>query len=149
MKTETISKKSWHYRLATRYGAQSEFDLVEGDANICEYIRNMFMGLVLIAAIICVITLLSFLFIMQPMIYFLASILELGWHTPTTEMFVILTVESIAMIVPLIYLFSQSETYKRLVVVANTPTSEQPPSFVNLAYRKFKEKTCFRLQSVD
>jgi hypothetical protein len=157
MKTETVNVNSWHYRLATTYGPQSKYELKYGDANLCAYIRSVIVGLLITLLIIIGGVLGSFAFALIPIIYVAASFIELGFHVPIDEYLVAIIVEFVILSAIGIFWFFESKTHRKVFygiqkVTQATGVSKvipETPSFVKLAYRKFKEKTCYRLQSVE
>jgi hypothetical protein len=157
MKTETVNVNSWHYRLATTYGPQSKYELSYGDANLCAYIRSVIVGLLIVLLITILGSLLSLAFIGAPIIYIIASILEIGVHLPIDEYFAIILIELVLVFIFGVFCFFETNIHRKVFygiqkVTQATGVSKvipETPSFVKLAYRKFKEKTCYRLQSVD
>ena len=157
MKTETVNVKSWHYRLATTYGPQSTYELKYGEANLCAYIRSVIVGLFVTILITILGALVLFGLVMIPMIYVIASIVDIGFHVPLDEVLVIMAVEALLLLIVGCVWFFESNTHRKVFYGIKQVTQAagvskvipETPSFMKLAYRKFKEKTCFRLQSVE
>jgi len=157
MKTETVNVNSWHYRLATTYGPQSKYELEYGDANLCSYIRSVIVGLLITLLITIVGIMASFAFILVPVIYIAASILEIGVHLPFDEYLVFILLELVIISIIGVFWFFESNTHRKVFYGIQKVTQAsgvakvipETPSFMKLAYRKFKEKTCYRLKSVE
>lgn len=153
MKTETVNAKSWHYRLATTYGNASKYRLEVGEANFCSYFWSCVFGMFLVFSVIIFSSLFSIFLVLMPGVYIASTILELGFHFPA-DWFVVAGFVFDAILFMFVaacvaqekgYIAKMAESYAKLK--PNTPP--KPPGFMKLAYRKFKEKTCFRLQSVE
>lgn len=157
MKTETVNVNSWHYRLATTYGPVSTWRLARGEADFCSYLRGVFLGLLLVFFITAMGSILTVGLIGMPMIYVVSSILELGWHFPPAEVGIFLVFDLAIAIFGFFMWFHLSGNFAKtvnavIIALGKNATEkyvEKEPGFVSLAYRKFKEKTCFRLQSVE
>ena len=157
MKTETVNVNSWHYRLATTYGLVSTYWLARGEGDFCSYLRGVFLGMLFVFLITVLGTILTAGLVGMPLIWLAASVLELGWHFPPAEVGVFLLFDGVIAIMAFFGWFHLSGNYAKTVKAvkialgANSEKTvvEKEPGFVSLAYRKFKEKTCFRLQSVE
>lgn len=157
MKTETVNVNSWHYRLATTYGPVSEYWLARGAGDFCSYLRGVFLGMMLVFLITILGSILTVALIGMPLIWLVASVLELGWHFPPAEVGIFILFDICIAIMAFFGWFHLSGNYAKTVKavkIALGTNSEKTvvkkePGFIRLAYSKFKEKTCFRLQSVE
>ena len=146
MKAFTLSKKSWHWRLAVTYGSHYEYDT---ETDLCTYIRNVLKGIFVVMLVIVA----GGLCISAPMGSLAAWIVYVITNG-ITEMdpvafagaflifgFVILTG---------LFLLFNTDTGEEVVskvkrAVRIKIPKPQEDSFLVLAYRSFKDKTCVRL----
>lgn len=156
MKTETVNVNSWHYRLATTYGPVSKYLLARGEGDFCSYLRGVFLGMLFVYLITVLGALMTAGLVGMPLIWLAASVLELGWHLPSAEVAIFLAADVVIAIMVFFGWFHLSGNYAKTVKAVRIALGknsektvvEKEPGFIRLAYRKFKEKTCFRLQSV-
>lgn len=133
----TLKKDSWHYWIAN-YGekrVRPEWD--EGN-DICSYTRAFLKGLMWLVV--------SVGFVAAFTVWVCASLWNLGefffygakleiWTNFFLAMLTIFGLLMASLAIKIKY-----EQYRD-----SRPVVEKPPGFVKLAYRKFKDKTCFRL----
>lgn len=132
MKAFNLSKDSWHFYIAN-FGKKRIW--VEDGSDICEYTRAVFGGM--------------FLFLLAG----LAICLGIAWVA--VSLYNIYDImfngaEFLPTTVMLLGLIGAGGLLVGVAVVVdwyhNLPDKPEPePGFVKLAYRKFKNKTCFRL----
>ncbi len=129
MKTYTLKRNSWHYWLA-------DFaDKVDTDTDICTYIRKVFQGvfalLILIVACTAVAAFIGTgVWNILNVLFFTASL------NPAGIIFISVFLGAV--------LVGLNEYYKNKRTHGSVEHKE--PGFVSLAYRKFKDKTCFRIR---
>lgn len=145
MKTFELSKDSWHYRIVTVYTSCNEWEINRGYVDFCAYLRYLFFGMFWILTIIAIVSLLSFGFVLVPLIYFV-SMFELGAHLPPLEISAILSVDFTVALMTMFAVIQSSENPITLKRFRLDPNRE--PGFWTLAYRKFKDKTCFKITVV-
>lgn len=155
MKEVNFSKNSWHWRLANTYGnAKTRYDYktetykYEGD--ICSYTRSVLWGilgaLVVTAALgIVAASIANF------GAWVVAGIVMGSWVKLDLLGAIIIAVVCVAALVALVfYLTTEHEKWKRrrweLRHKRAFLEEEKPEGFVKAAYRKFKDKTCFRIE---
>lgn len=144
MKTFKLSNKSWHYHIVKTYSSLDEWFLNRG-VDFCEYLRALIAGILAIILII-----LGASIVLSILLYPLISIVaqfDIGFHIPDDFTIIILITESIALSVFGVVLYAHDKSrniYKR----KRQKVVECDPGFYTLAYRKFKEKTCFKVEIV-
>lgn len=137
----TLNKKSWHFWLATKVGPMSYYPGKQ--VNICSYIRNVLAGL---GALI--LTIISFGGLIG--LYFLGGYELIVWAlengmsgSPPDISFLFLFINIIAAAIAfgivLLYTCGKIHDYKQM----KAAEPERQPSFISLAFRKWKEKKCF------
>jgi hypothetical protein len=145
MKAFTLSKKSWHWRLASYYGPAHEYEFMDGgDGDLCSYMAAVLKGL----AIVCLVTMgLAMVAFLEGTIgAWLVFVINNGMikmddaAVAATVMNIFFAVFGVSIF------FSISETGKnfraKISALNLTPPED---SFLVLAYRSFKDKTCVRL----
>lgn len=137
----TLNKKSWHFWLATKAGPMSYYQGKQVD--ICSYIRNVLTGLgSLMLLIISIGGLIGFYLVGA--YEFIVWALENGMSGSPPDisflfLFVNIVAAAIAFGLALLYACGKVYDYKQM----KAAEPEQQPSFISLAYRKWKEKNCF------
>lgn len=155
MKEVNFSKNSWHWRLAgfygnaeMRYDYKTETDKYEGD--ICSYIRSMLHGLFRVVVLTAILGLLA-ASLGNFGAWVVAGFLVGSWVKIDVLGFLIVALTiSAAIVAAMFYVASKHEKWKRnrwarkqeLAMVEE----EKPEMFIQAAYRKFKDKTCFRVE---
>jgi hypothetical protein len=153
MKPFKIERDSWHFNLATRYGFLNKYDFSEeypeDNPDFCKYVRSVFAGFALCTAIIAMCSILLGAFVLLPIlsiiVYFEYGYLidpELLWMTA-----VIIP----SLIVASIFLNEEAIENRRKAryqKYLREKTEPPEPSFSQLLYKKFKEKTCFKIEVV-
>lgn len=147
MKAFTLSKKSWHWRLAVTYGNHYEYDT---DTDLCTYIRHVMRGIF----VALLVTAAGGLCISAPMGSLLAWIAYVITHG-MTEMDPVAfagaaLIGGITILTGLFVLFNtdagEEVISKVKGAVKITIPKPKEDSFLVLAYRSFKDKTCVRLR---
>lgn len=141
MKTLKFNSKSWHYFLATRIG---DFD---DDGDFCAYVRSVICGI------------LGLLFVAAAAAFVLYSLgrevyaAYTCWFTPVCtygkfEQAVVTGVAIMAGVVgfifALIWNINRRQRIRTEIYLGHRPAPQ--PSFVKLAYKSIKEKTCFKVE---
>lgn len=155
MKEVKFSQNSWHWRLAntygnakTRYDYETETDKYEGD--ICSYTRSVMWGA------------LAALLLTAGLGLIAASIADFGawvvvgflvgtWVKIDVLGFLIIAATfAVVVVAAMIYVATKHEKWKRKRWERKHERAmveeEKPEGFVKAAYRKFKDKTCFRVE---
>lgn len=133
MKAFTLSNAAWHFRLAN-YGAKRIW--VEGGSDICEYTRAVFAGsFLLLLAVIAGALAATWVGLSLFNLYEVAvGVAMLELHTALFLFMMGILGFFIGVAMGVDWYHSRPEK----------PPVE--PGFVKLAYRKFKNKTCVRLE---
>jgi hypothetical protein len=147
-KVATFDRNSWHGRLYTKYTADSW--AIKGNTNICSYIRGVIRGFIwaiVIASVVgCYLGALAATIIS---VYFG----QFDMENPLTTVTVIITSAAaiVGSAIGIAYLLSmwQDNNYgdvlrEKLGLNPKVHVYKEP-GFLKLAYRKFKEKTCFKV----
>lgn len=134
----TLKKDSWHFWVANFMAKRVRPEWDEGN-DICSYTRAFFGGLfwltmavVFSVGGVCWVgaslwSIFSYLFL---------DAAKIEFHT---QLFLFM-VGTLGLFVAIIAAKIKIQEYRE-----DHPAKEKPPGFVKLAYRKFKDKTCFRL----
>lgn len=143
MLTFTLKKDSWHYWVANFAERRVRPEYDEG-CDICSYTCAFFGGLFWLTLVTTLTTMLS--------IWALVSLVDLGnwvifggYLPPYAQVFgivVIVVPMFLGLIAFIAFLRHKAEEQREKYINAPRP----PPGFVKLAYRKFKDKTCFKLK---
>ena len=130
MKSYELNRNSWHYRLAN-----FQVQRVGDSSNICEYTRAVFSGAVLGLLMLGFVALLTS--VIGYGIYGIgASIFTLSNMLNPASMLVI----GIVLGIVFIYIFAMIKDR-----LDDMPVRPESNSFPALAYRKFKDRTCFKI----
>jgi len=142
-----LSANSWHFKLAN-FGS-SEFGRrvsVHG-SNICEYIRAMMAGTFWLMVSLTFLGLAA-LWVGFSIHDLAMCIMNGGLIAPYTLIFLVLVACAVAVPV-VVYLHERHKERKEQAfneAIMKGEWKEPEPSFLTLAYRKFKNKTCFRIE---
>lgn len=155
MKEVKFSQNSWHWRLAntygnakTRYDYETETNKYEGD--ICSYTQSVMWGALAALFLTAVLGLIA-ASIANFGAWVVAGFLVGSWVKIDALGFLIVALTiSAAIVAAMFYVASKHEKWKRnrwarkqeLAMVEE----EKPEMFIQAAYRKFKDKTCFRVE---
>ena len=152
MKEVKFSQNSWHWRLAktygnakTRYDYETETDKYEGD--ICSYTRSVMWGILgalVVTAVLGIVAASIANFGAWVVVGFLVG----SWVKldPLGAIIIgIMIVVALGALV--IYACANYEKWKRKRKYKRAMFEEEKPEgFVKAAYRKFKDKTCFKVE---
>lgn len=130
MKEFTLKKDSWHYKLATYADSDAKMQLKYG-VDLCEYVRMVMKSFFIWGFMFVFASL--FVFATLYSWYDLVMVLFFG-----KEMFDNASVSMLSLQAALIF-FGAFIAWR---VYLRTCEDADNPSFVTLAYRKFKDKTC-------
>jgi hypothetical protein len=142
-----LKKDSWHMRVANFGGTRIGKYQQEYGTDICTYTRAFLWGaLGIIASVIVSVAFIVWLgFALYGLgAYALGAISELPLET-----FVLLGICFVALLtITLAFLTEKFHDYKREKRLRQYASGLPPPEpgFVTLAYRKFKNKTCFKIE---
>lgn len=145
MITSDINHKSWHMWLAN-FGVSDRWDRIStGDrVDICSYIRRVLFGVLKLAVLSAAIG-----FMTLWVLFSIGNIfgwLFLGYMLEGPAIFFIIMSISLLSVFVIFYTKNKVDEYqwkKRSRYVESKP---KKPGFMSLAYRKFKDKTCFMLE---
>lgn len=152
MKAITLKKNSWHYWLATNIGDYKEYQ-----KDFCAYVRSVLFSIIAGAFIVALFGSIG-LFILYAIgreVYALYTCVISGWigistvcsygkfEDATTGAFAGLAVCA-AILAVIVLLYKRKERIRKEIYAGRRKMPE--PSFVALAYRSLKEKTCFRVE---
>lgn len=154
MKPFKIEKNSWHFILATKYGYldSCEFDkqYPEDNPDFCKYVRSVFAGSMLVTAITAMLSAVIFLLVLLPIMNILVY-LEYG-YLQDPEFVALIGVIIVSFFGASVWFNEdaiQNRRNKRYQKYLQEKKGELPePSFTQLLYKKFKEKTCFKIEVV-
>lgn len=155
MKEVKFSQNSWHWRLAhtygnarTRYDYETETDKYEGD--ICSYTRSVLLGALAALLLTAVLGIIA-ASIANLGAWVVAGIIVGSWVKLDPLGAIIIAIAIVAALAALlIYASVEHEKWKRKRWERKHERAmfeeEKPETFVQAAYRKFKDKTCFRVE---
>jgi hypothetical protein len=147
VKPYVISEKSWHYWIVN-FG-ERRIRPSWGDTDICEYTRCFLQGLMVFLAAATAITAIA-TFVIASIINGIAWMFFGYMIEPWTQVF-ILTIVSLGFLCCMYYMSLFLKHRKQVKrdrlheLMEKGEYTPPPPSFLTLAYRKFKDKTCVRL----
>ena len=151
MQAHTLSSNSWHFWLANWGSIRVRQD---EQVDICSYIRKVIAGTfnMIGVGIVSSILIGGFLLCMGSMAYWVYScISQLTWITPQPQdllgMAVVIAV-GIAFAKERFEQYMDERALRKSIEKMDDVMfhKEREPGFMSLAYRKFKSKTCFKLQ---
>lgn len=155
MKEVKFSQNSWHWRLAntygnakTRYDYETETDKYEGD--ICSYTRSVILGALAALFLTAVLGLIA-ASIANFGAWVVAGFLVGSWVKIDALGFLIIALTiAVAVVAAMFYVVMKHEKWTRVRRARKQELAmaeeEKPEGFVKAAYRKFKDKTCFRVE---
>jgi hypothetical protein len=153
MKAFKIDRNSWHFNLATRYGFLNSYDFdkefPEDNPDFCKYVQSTIAGFGLCIAIIAMLAAIGFVMTVLPIII-LTAYFQYGALIDAEFLFIV-GVIWVALIFGTVYLSEKSMEKRRNAKYQKylrDKTTPPEPSFSQLLYKKFKEKTCFRIEVV-
>lgn len=134
-----LKKNSWHYWLA-KIGGQSGWDK---STNLCAYIRRIVYGIIKLSFWTIVLTMVTIAYFVGGWDFFTcmfdASCTEVP---PTAALFVALSGIAVFLFVLGLVLIG-ADKVREYRISHQSVTKE--PSFLTLVYRKFKDKTCVKI----
>lgn len=140
MLTFTLKSDSWHYWIANF----AERRVTTSGSDICSYTRAFIAGMIWFLIVAFLSTTLS--------IWALVSIVDIGnwlifggYLPPYSQVFGLVVVAMAGILGTVAgIMYTKDQIHERSLrnIEANR---DKPPSFVKLAYRKFKDKTCFKI----
>ena len=146
MQAQKLSSNSWHLWLAN-FGVPNKWDIIEvGDRlDICSYIRRVAWGLlkVVLLTIALIGILYGVLFSIGNLIgwlffgYILAEPVGVFWGVVLMMALIVLVGVSVK---------ATSDKVKDVLYKNSRERRNKQPGFLVLAYRKFKDKTCFMVE---
>lgn len=152
MKEFTLNANAWHFRLAN-YGQTriDDYD-VEYGMDICTYVRAVLRGL--LSVLFTVVITVGLTAWVGYSIYDIYQIIAGGPKevSPGTAIFVaVIAAIIIAGTMAVLGVTVREATYRYRDYSRDKQTTckENQPGFIKLAYRKFKDKTCFKIKFED
>lgn len=152
MKSITLKKNSWHYWLATNIGDYKEYQ-----NDFCAYVRSVLFSI--IAGALIVTTFggigLFILYVIGREVHALFTCVISGWFGISTvcsygkfeeaaTSFLVGLAICAAIIAVIVFSCKRKERIRKEIYAGRRKMPE--PSFITLAYRSLKEKTCFRVE---
>lgn len=138
MKEFKLNPNSWHFKLATLWKTQGyKHWLINTGTNICEYTWEVSRGFLKLIS--------AFAFGAVMVAWFVKSVYDIvmlffgGEFTPFAFSLTIIT------FIFLTFFMWEGTRILFRKVKEKTENTETPPTFFGLAYRKFKDKTCFKI----
>ncbi len=149
MDTFNVSSKSWHYRLATTYGFETQFDISNNNVDICSYSRSVVFGtisaLLLTAAGVMIGAPVS-----QVLLWLGVCVVNNSFVDPLNARMIAVGMVEILGVSLYVVLSSLYKVIKK--VSKKFPRKEKQetsPSFVVQAYHSFKDKYCVKVKQID
>ena len=157
MKEVKFSRDTWHWRLAgfygnakMRYDYHTETDRYDGD--ICSYIRSMLYGLFRVVVLTAVLGVLAAS--LGNFLAWVAAWIMTSTFIPIDSLgfFTIALAAAAVVLVGVFFCISKFENWKRERQARRHEKMmaeeyiEKPETFFQAAYRKFKDKTCFKVE---
>ena len=145
MMTFNINQDSWHFRLQN-FGAGEKY-WGRYDTDICTYTRRVLWGLFRMTLLVAGIA--TILYSFSDFLYWIYMIIVGPYVGPGMGAFFI--VMSLGVILVLCAMAGSVKGYEKLRDIQREKRKNAPPrepSFITLAYRKFKDKTCFKLKVI-
>lgn len=131
MEVIKLNKNSWHFRVARIYGCAWNEDLT----NICSYLKVLGRGLLIICFIVGAVSVW-----LGGVIDFLIW-LSLTDNVPVNQYGIIMTIATAIIIVLALSLIWVDYKTNQIKIEI-----EKEPSIVRLAYQRFKDKICVKLE---
>lgn len=144
MKSFTLNTNSWHFKLAEIAGVSKR-----RHDDFCSYFRKVAMGAFLFTLMIAL-SVAETACVADFFAWIVAGV-QSGFVEPRPGTVIFFCELAIAAVLGLIYLFAtwDEKRNERKWQQRCDPTFVAPePGFVKLAYRKFKDKTCFQINFV-
>jgi amino acid transporter len=140
MKTLEFKKASWHYRLAKKAG-------YEEDGDFCTYVRSFLWGALLMVLLTALV--LFGLYALGRLSYSaytcsFTKVCTYGEFEKTVLMGIGVIIGCVAYIYALIWV--QNRRWRIRGEIRRGERPEPGPSFVAMAYKSYKEKTCFKVE---
>lgn len=151
MKTSLLSKDSWHWHLAHTYGNAKMWDVWDGEkyvdiyeGNFCKYFWQVVGGALWAMVITAILAILGWCIVD----FFLWSAVWLMYHRIDTPMGAALFIGMLGILVFLCVVggVAHRATALRTKMRQKSNYKIHEPGFFTLAYRKFKDKTCFKIE---
>ena len=141
-----ISKNSWHFWLQN-FGANEKYWGSYG-TDICTYTRRVFWGLVRLTALSLLIA--ALIYSLGDFFCWIYLLIVGPYIGPGIGAFMITMLLGVfSLLLVIAGGVKGVETIKNAHREKQRNSPPKDPSFLTLAYRKFKEKTCFRLTVID
>jgi len=143
----TLNKKSWHFWVANNFGGLNYFYVDTTD--LCSYIRNVFAGLFNLTLAASAAFVIVFIYLVGGYEYF-SCIFNPSCTEFSDVVYVFYSFNALIGFLGLLisyallkdYMYEYNEKHKKTLACSK---KNAKPSFVTLAYRKFKEKTCVKI----
>lgn len=146
MKTYQISKSSWHYRLAHKLGSSDSCWKLKYSTDMCEYVGLVLRIFTWAFIAIAIAVLAVIFFVITPV---LAGFQALGWGSLLDAEQMKMGLAFLAAYAFCIIVFGGGCGIYFLVRRLRDRRANDQPSFASMVYRRFKEKSCAKIEIVD
>lgn len=157
MKSLVMTRDTWHYKVATKFGPHDSYD---SNGTFCEYFWGVMGGLMklAIAAIAAIIAGIAILVPTGDLVAWSVVFMQYGtsvhvhdWVEQIADIYVVALVDCLVIAVVLVWMILEGryQEYKHLKAKRSQDCPEMKTSFLRAAYTKLREKTCVRLKFID
>lgn len=142
MEAKSFDENSWHFRLATVYGPEYRWNLINNGSDICSYTRAVLSGILLVIAIVAMGTFVGFSLmstVLVAVVYLLTGQLAYDeWAVGFIIGGVILSILFAG--IPLVgYMYEQYHRWP------SEKRRSSKLSFITEAYNSWKQKMCYKI----
>jgi len=137
MKTLTLSRNSWHYYMATKFGG------INGryNTNLCKYLREVLIGTLMATLAFIFLAIVAFAIVCGAIVAFTNVF---GYIDPLPDSLIVVgIIVNVCIVISACYL-SIGFLYDliRTKLVKNTLDEDAPDSFLKVVYRTWRYKIC-------
>ena len=143
MKALNFNKNSWHYRLVNYF--YNDWNISH---NLCGYFWQVVFSL--FVAILAIFGIAVFIYVLAiaPLMWFFV-LFQFGYLPPHTEAIIGLILDTGIILTTIIYFISEKLSERREKKRIVSQQKPKQDSFIHASYRKFKDKTCMRIEFND
>lgn len=139
MYTLNFNKNSWHYRLVSVF--YNSWNIAD---NLCRYFWQVVISLFVAVLGVFGVTIIGYVMLIAPLMWLWVTI-EFGYLEPHTEAILGCIFDTGIILTTIIY-FTNEKLSERRVVAQQKPKQD---SFIHASYKKFKDKTCMKIEFND
>lgn len=146
MKHFKFKRNSWHARLVEKY---SPIETYWGEVNFCKYFWGVILGGISCIWIVCALSIFLYHFLVVPIIAIIISLKLNIIYFPDTIFVTFILHCGLIVLCLMNYLIKRRESVDSYIKSKRKKSFvKKNDSFFVAAYRKFKDKTCFRVELV-